>query len=165
MARYYRYILLLPLFLMAACQEGGDAGDLLGQWRLTGTDDRYVGFSGSIAWFHSTDRREVFANFQHVGDSLFIQCSSIYGSPSDTTFIEKSFGLKPFKKANRGISISIDLPFSPIRPLIEWRAKSAQTIATLLSVRKKQKLRVLFGIPLTLHYFAAARRSSAAVRK
>ena len=97
MARYYRYILLLPLFLLAACQEGGDAGDLLGQWRLTGTDDRYVGFSGSIAWFHSTDRREVFASFQHVGDSLFIQCSSIYGSPSDTTFIENAFGLKPFK--------------------------------------------------------------------
>lgn len=97
MARYYRYILLLPLFLMAACQEGGDAGDLLGQWRLTGTDDRYVGFSGAIAWFHSTDRSEVFGNFQHVGDSLFIQCTSIYGSPSDTIFIEKAFGLKPFK--------------------------------------------------------------------
>lgn len=104
MARYYKYILLLPLFLMAACQEGGDAGDLLGQWRLTGTDDRYVGFSGSIAWFHSTDRREVFANFQHVGDSLFIQCSSIYGSPADTTFIENAFGLKPFKN----IRVKID---------------------------------------------------------
>ena len=81
---------------MAACQEGGDAGDLLGQWRLTGTDDRYVGFSGSIAWFHSTDRREVFANFQHVGDSLFIQCHSIAGERRDTVMIEQSYGLKPF---------------------------------------------------------------------
>lgn len=39
----------------------------------------------------------VYGKFQHTGDSLFIKCSSIEGEPTDTTFIEESFGMKPFK--------------------------------------------------------------------
>ena len=69
---------------------------MLGQWRMTGSDSKYVSFSGSLVWFKSTSQGEVFGKFQHVGDSLFIQCSSIYSSPADTALIEESFGLKPF---------------------------------------------------------------------
>ncbi len=91
---------LLPssLFLLtSSCQEGREAGDLLGQWRQTGTDDRYVSFAGSVALFHDGQGRKVFANFQHVGDSLMIQCHSIEGLATDTAHIEQHFGMKPFK--------------------------------------------------------------------
>ena len=91
---------LLPssLFLLtSSCQEGREAGDLLGQWRQTGTDDRYVSFAGSVALFHDGQGRKVFANFQHVGDSLMIQCHSIEGLATDTAYIEQHFGMKPFK--------------------------------------------------------------------
>ena len=101
MVRFFKYIAvscwLLAAGTLSSCQEGNEAGDLLGQWRMSGSDTRYLNFSGSIASFRGINEGEVFGNFQHVGDSLFIQCSSIYGSPADTTFIENAFGLKPFK--------------------------------------------------------------------
>ena len=39
---------------------------------------------------------ELYGNFQHVGDSIFIQCYSIKGIPEDTTLVENSFGFRPF---------------------------------------------------------------------
>jgi len=98
MARFYKrlFIITSSLLLLTSCQEGGDAGDLLGQWRLTGSDTRYISFSGSIAWLKNLNENQVYANFQHVGDSLFIQCYSIEGIPRDTLLIEESFGFRPF---------------------------------------------------------------------
>ena len=100
--RSHRYFfLLITLFtihcsLFTSCQEGGDAGDLLGQWRLEGSDTKYVSFSGSIVWIKNLNENELYGNFQHVGDSLFIQCYSIKGIPEDTTLVENSFGFRPF---------------------------------------------------------------------
>ena len=100
MARFYKhlisYLLLLTSYLFISCQEGGDAGDLLGQWRLTGSDTKYISFSGSIIWIKSLNENELYGNFQHVGDSLFIQCYSIKGEPADTALVENSFGFRPF---------------------------------------------------------------------
>ena len=98
MARYCKYLFLLTssIFLLSSCQEGGEAGDLFGQWRLKGSDTQYICFSGSVTLLRSIDEGEVFGNFQHEGDSLFIQCVSINASSTDTTFIENSFGFKPF---------------------------------------------------------------------
>ena len=97
MARFFKYIFLLTssIFLLS-CQEGGDAGDLLGQWRLSGSDTKYISFSGSIVWVKNLGENELYGNFQHVGDSLFIQCYSIKGIPEDTTLVENSFGFRPF---------------------------------------------------------------------
>ena len=100
--RSHRYFfLLITLFtihcsLFTSCQEGGDAGDLLGQWRLEESDTKYVSFSGSIVWIKNLNENELYGNFQHVGDSLFIQCYSIKGIPEDTTLVENSFGFRPF---------------------------------------------------------------------
>ncbi len=104
MANYYKHLILLTssIFLLtsalSSCQEGGDAGDLLGQWRLT--DSQYISFSGTIASFRSISdnqlKSEVFAKFQHVGDSLFMQCSSINQIKADTTMVEDEYGMKPF---------------------------------------------------------------------
>lgn len=98
MARFYKrlFIFTSSLLLLTSCQEGGDAGDLLGQWHLTGSNTRYISFSGSIAWLKNLNENQVYANFQHVGDSLFIQCYSIEGIPRDTLLIEESFGFRPF---------------------------------------------------------------------
>ena len=99
MARYYKCILFTLvafLFPLCSCQEGGDAGDLLGQWRLTGSDMKYISFSGSVAKIKSLNRGDVYGNFQHVGDSLFIQCYSVNGAASDTALIENDFGFRPF---------------------------------------------------------------------
>ena len=96
MAKYYKLLAVGCWLLAASCQEGGDAGDLLGQWRLEGHDDMYVSFSGTITQFRQNNGQAVFAKFQHEGDSLFMQCSSIYGEKSDTTFVEDDFGMKPF---------------------------------------------------------------------
>ena len=100
--RSHRYIFLLfALFtihysLFTSCQEGGDAGDLLGQWRLEGSDTKYISFSSSIVWIKNLNENELYGNFQYVGDSLFIQCYSIEGIPEDTTLVENSFGFRPF---------------------------------------------------------------------
>ena len=98
MARYCKKLtsLLLISLLLISCQEGGDAGELLGQWRLEGKENMYLSFSGSITQFRNNNGQRVFAKFQHVGDSLFMQCSSIYKEQSDTTMIENDFGMKPF---------------------------------------------------------------------
>lgn len=100
MARFFKRCIVAAAILLTACQEGGDAGDLLGQWRMTGSDSRYLSFSGSIAEFRLVENNnlmsEVFGNFQHVGDSLFIHCYSIYGGKNDTLTVEQEFGFRPF---------------------------------------------------------------------
>ena len=96
MARFFNTIIALSLLLLVSCQEAGEAGDLFGQWRLADSDTKYVSFSGSLTLFRSISEGEVYGKFQHVGDSLFIQCLSIYGVPSDTAIVEKSFGFQPF---------------------------------------------------------------------
>ena len=100
MAKFYKhlisYLLILTSYLFVSCQEGRDAGDLFGQWRLSGSDTKYISFSGSIVWIKNLNENELYGNFQHVGDSLFIQCYSIKGIPEDTTLVENSFGFRPF---------------------------------------------------------------------
>ena len=96
MAKYYKLLAVGCWLLAASCQEGGDAGDLWGQWRLEGHDDMYISFSGNITQFRKNNGQAVFAKFQHEGDSLFMQCSSINQEKSDTTFVEEEFGMNPF---------------------------------------------------------------------
>lgn len=106
MAKFYKLLAISCWLLAASCQEGRDAGDLWGQWRTDATiyigyeeqgrqELQYLSFSGNIAWFKANGV-EVFGNFQHQGDSLFIQCSSIEGSPIDTITVERHFGMRPF---------------------------------------------------------------------
>jgi len=110
MAKYFKYLILSFFhFLIFSCQEGGDAGDLFGQWRLAGSDTKYISFSGSITWIKSLNENELYGNFQHVGDSLFIQCYSIKCIPADTALVENSFGFKPFNNIRMKIeSLSSD---------------------------------------------------------
>lgn len=98
MAKYFKHILLLTSYflLLTSCQEGGEAGDLFGQWRQTGSDTNYMSFSGSVALFRTSVEGRVYGNFQHQGDSLFIQCYSEKALRSDTVIVEESFGFKPF---------------------------------------------------------------------
>ncbi len=100
MARFFKYIILLTssILLLTSCQEGSDAGDLLGQWRMNNTDNQYMSFSGGIVWIKTVPDKNfgVFGNFQHKGDSLFIQCFSKEELKSDTVMVEESFGFKPF---------------------------------------------------------------------
>lgn len=103
MARFYKYFLLLTssILLLASCQEGSEAGQLLGQWRMTNTNNHYVAFSGSVAVMRTTDdngflQQEVFGNFQREGDSLFIQCYSINEDIADVVMVEEELGFKPF---------------------------------------------------------------------
>ena len=98
MARFSKYLILLvsSLFLLASCQEGREAGDLLGQWQMSGNDNLYLAFSGSVAVCRNGGGANVYGNFQHTGDSLFIQCYSIYQEKADTILVEDHFGFKPF---------------------------------------------------------------------
>lgn len=96
MARFFKTTILLLGILLASCQEGREAGDLWGQWRMTGSDTKYVSFSGTFVKFAILNRGEVFGNFQHVDDSLFIKCYSIEATPSDTLLVEGDYGLAPF---------------------------------------------------------------------
>ena len=100
MARYFKNIILLAssIILLTSCQEGKDAGDLWGQWRMADSDRLYVSFSGHIARLQDTHHGEIFVygNFQHVGDSIFLQCFSKEGVAKDTTMVEETFGFKPF---------------------------------------------------------------------
>ena len=98
MARFFRNILLLTsyIFLLSSCQEGREAGDLLGQWRLTDSESKYISFSGSITWIKNLNDNEVYGNFQHQGDSLFMQCFSKQGIAADTMLVEQTFGFGPF---------------------------------------------------------------------
>ena len=98
MARFFRNILLLTsyIFLLSSCQEGREAGDLLGQWRLTDSESKFISFSGSITWIKNLNDNEVYGNFQHQGDSLFMQCFSKQGIAADTMLVEQTFGFGPF---------------------------------------------------------------------
>ena len=92
------YILLLTssIFLLTSCQEGGEAGDLFGMWHMSDSDTGYLSFSGSVSLFQTSVEKRVYGNFQHQGDSLFIQCFSAKELKSDTIMVEESFGFKPF---------------------------------------------------------------------
>lgn len=92
------YILLLTssIFLLTSCQEGGEAGDLFGMWHMSDSDTGYLSFSGSVSLFQTSVEKRVYGNFQHQGDSLFIQCYSAKELKSDTVMVEESFGFKPF---------------------------------------------------------------------
>ena len=92
----YFGIVLGAVLLLTSCQEGGDAGDLLGQWRLDNYDSKYISFSGSVSLIKDMNTGAVYGNFQHLGDSLFIQCYSEKEQKSDTITVEESFGFKPF---------------------------------------------------------------------
>ena len=53
MAKYYKFFLYTLItfhlsLLMSSCQEGHDAGNLLGQWRMDNSDSKYISFSGSV---------------------------------------------------------------------------------------------------------------------
>ena len=95
MAKFYKLLAISCWLLAVSCQEGGDAGDLFGQWRMDGSDSKYISFSGAVTWLQDLEVGEIYGNFQHEGDSLFIQCYSIKGEKSDTTVVEHSFGFKP----------------------------------------------------------------------
>lgn len=105
MAKYFKLFTIFSLFFLVSCQEGGEAGDLWGQWRMTESDDKYLSFSGSVLLFRNISKGEVFGNFQHVGDSLFMQCYSANGLPSDTTIVETAFGFKPFNNIRVKIEV------------------------------------------------------------
>ena len=107
MARFFKILSLTAIILLTACDEGRDAGDLHGQWRMRGSDTKFIGFSGSVTMFRSLTEGEVFGNFQHVGDSLFIQCYSIKELQTDTTIVEESYGFRPFNNIRLKIE-SID---------------------------------------------------------
>lgn len=105
MAKYYKIFFILFLFSFISCQEGGEAGDLWGQWRMTNSEDKYINFSGSVVLFRNIAKGNVYGNFQHIGDSLFIQCYSVEGIRSDTTIVEETFGFKSFND----IRVKIDV--------------------------------------------------------
>lgn len=107
MARYFKFLAIGALFtilypLFTACQEGREAGDLWGQWRMNGSSAKYLSFSGSIVWLKdmdmigTKDNAGVYGNFQHTGDSLFIHFYSRGKTKADTIMVEQSFGMKPF---------------------------------------------------------------------
>ena len=99
MARYFKFLAiscwLLAVGMFVSCQEGGEAGDLFGQWQQEGYGTRYVSFSGSVVWLKSTTDGSIFGNFQHRGDSLFLQFYSVECLPADTTLVEDIFGFRP----------------------------------------------------------------------
>ena len=101
MAKFYR-LLAIGCWLSAiagiltACQEGREAGDLWGQWQLDGSDSQFISFSGSVTQLKNIGEGEVYGNFQHQGDSLFMQYYSKKGEKTDTIVVEQSFGFRPF---------------------------------------------------------------------
>ena len=100
MAKYFKlFAVFLPLtsylLLLTSCQEGGEAGDLFGQWRQDGSDTNYISFSGSVVWVRDLNHGEAYGTFQHQGDSLFMQCHSKKGLQGDTIAVEQSIGFKP----------------------------------------------------------------------
>lgn len=110
MARFFKHLLALASYLLLltssiSCQEGGEAGDFFGQWRMKGTEGKYISFSGSTTWLKSMGEGDVFGNFQHVGDSLFIQCYSINATPGDTAIVEQAFGWKPINEIRLKINV------------------------------------------------------------
>ena len=65
MAKFYKLLAISCWLLAASCQEGGDAGDLFGQWRMDGSDTHYISFSGSVTQLKNIGEGEVYGNFQH----------------------------------------------------------------------------------------------------
>lgn len=98
MARFSKSLVLFALLLFVSCQEGGEAGDLFGQWRQTGSDTNYLSFAGSVALFRYIPESEgqVYGNFQHTGDSLFIQCFSAKAKQTDTIIVKNHFDFPSF---------------------------------------------------------------------
>lgn len=97
MARFFKLCVCAFWLFLSSCQEGGEAGDLWGQWRMTGSDNNYISFSGSVSLLKDTSKDAmVYGNFQHIGDSLFIQYYSAKELRVDTLAVEQSFGFKPF---------------------------------------------------------------------
>jgi hypothetical protein len=104
MARYFKWAIgfgLLAIGIFSSCQEGGEAGDMLGQWQLAGTDNCYIAFSGSLTNVRHTTNgyldTQITGNYQRQGDSLFIQYYSENALKSDTVLVEETFGMKPFQ--------------------------------------------------------------------
>lgn len=99
MAKFFKniYIVVSCVVLMVACQEGNEAGDLLGQWRMNDSDTKYVRFSGNLAYIDELGVGGVWGHFVKDGDSLFIQCYSIERQAQDTLIVEDDFGFKPFE--------------------------------------------------------------------
>ena len=64
MARFYKLISLFAIILLISCEEGREAGKLYGQWRMSGSDTKYISFSGSITSIKDLVEGEVFGNFQ-----------------------------------------------------------------------------------------------------
>ena len=97
MAKYFKYLISLTSFLLllTSCQEGGDAGDLFGQWRMDGSESKYISFSGNVTWLQDLEVGEIYGTFQHQGDSLFMQCYSKKGEERDSIVVEQSFGFTP----------------------------------------------------------------------
>jgi hypothetical protein len=111
-SKLYKGIFSLALALtMFSCQEGREAGNLLGQWRMNDSDSKFIAFSGSITQFRYVENgilaRSVFGNFQHVGDSLFIQCYSVTEADkeADTKLIENTYEMKPFNNIRTKIEV------------------------------------------------------------
>ena len=98
MAKYFRFTVLVFALtsLLASCQEGHEAGDLLGMWRMDGSDTNYINFSGRVVEMRVVGSGSVWGHFSRGGDSLYIQCYSINGSVSDTTLVEQTYGFTPF---------------------------------------------------------------------
>ena len=101
MARFFKYFLFSLCaihfsLLFSSCQEGREAGDLLGQWQMAGNNDLYLAFSGSVTVCRNSAGANVYGNFQHTGDSLFIQCYSEKAVKEDTILVEDHFGFNPF---------------------------------------------------------------------
>ena len=110
MARFFKHLLALASYLLLltssiSCQEGGEAGDFFGQWRMKGTEGKYISFSGSTTWLKSMGEGDMFGNFQHVGDRLFIQCYSINATTGDTAIVEQAFGWKPINDIRLKIDV------------------------------------------------------------
>ena len=109
MAKYYKLLTvscwLLAVGLTFACQEGREAGDLFGQWKQEGVGNRHISFSGSVVWLNATSDGNIYGNFQHIGDSLFMQCYSNRALPEDTILVEELFGFKPINDIRLKIEV------------------------------------------------------------
>ena len=78
---------------------------------MADSDRLYISFSGHIARLQDTHHGEIFVygNFQHVGDSIFLQCFSKEGVAKDTTMVEEAFGFKPFNNIRlKVVSVNSD---------------------------------------------------------
>lgn len=106
MARFFRntFYAIITMVALTACEEGSDAGELYGQWRLVGGENVYVSFSGSLVIMRKTSVAEVYGNFQHVGDSLFMQYYTYKEEPLDTLTIEEELHFRPMNNVRTRIT-------------------------------------------------------------